>query len=165
MIKKICGTKKIYQQGFTLVELLVVISLVGILAGVTTSIINPVKQRHVAEDGVRQSNLEKYALGIEAYANANSSYPTTIAFDVGTKKPTDVELALFVARVPDDEPTPPLPYPYSHAAATATTPEAFGVYVVEASDATKCFKYLSIWGKIKECTPLTKCQGTTDVCI
>jgi prepilin-type N-terminal cleavage/methylation domain-containing protein len=147
--------------GFTLVELLVVISLLGILTGVTLSIINPKKQRQAAEDSVRQSNLEKYALGIEAYANVNAGYPVTLAFDAATKIPVDAEVANFISKVPKDEPTSPLDYTYSGSADGS----AFGVYVVKASDAAACYKYTSTWGRIKECTPLVNCPGYANVCI
>jgi len=135
-------------RGFTLIELLVVISLIGILAGVTISILNPVKQRKIAEDGVRQSNLEKYALGIEAYANADGSYPVApIAVDA-QNVPTDVEVKTFISKVPNNEPTNPLTYSYEVSADHLT----FGVSVPKASDTAGCFKYHSSWGKIKECS-------------
>jgi prepilin-type N-terminal cleavage/methylation domain-containing protein len=146
------------SYGFTLVELLIVISLVGILAGVTISVLNPVQQRRAAEDGVRQANLQKYALGIEAFANATGSYPVTVAFDPTTKVPTaPADLATFITRVPQDEPTAPLSYPYAGLADGS----AFGVYVVKASDAALCYRYVSAAGKIKEC-PLAQCGGVLD---
>lgn len=147
------------SAGFTLVELLIVISLIGILTGVTLSIINPKKQRQVAEDGVRQSNLQKYASGIEAYANANGNYPTTIAFDASTKIPTDIEVATFISKIPKDEPTIGVVYPYWVAADNAS----FGVYVYKTGSTTTCYKYRSTWGKIKECSG-ANCTGANDDC-
>ena len=140
------------RRGFTLVELLVVISLVGILAGVMISIINPVKQRKIAEDGVRTSNLQKLALGIESYANANGNYPEKISVDTNNV-PEDPEIAVFISRVPNDEPTKPLSYVYE-----STDGTSFGVAVPMASDSTKCFKYHSSWGKIKHCL-IETCGG------
>jgi len=142
--------------GFTLVELLVVISLIGILAGVTVSIINPIKQRRAAEDGVRQSNLQKYALGIEAYANANGEYPATIEVNENNV-PTDEEVKLFVSKVPNDEPTDGLDYTYK----SSDSGVSFGVSVPMISDDTKCLKYTSSWGKIKECVVADCGEDTT----
>jgi prepilin-type N-terminal cleavage/methylation domain-containing protein len=142
------------RGGFTLVELLIVISLIGILASVSLSILNPKKQRNVAEDGVRQSNLEKYALGIEAYANANGEYPVDTT---GDGVPDGADVATFISRIPNGEPTAGTTYPYTVAADKAS----FGAYVTKASDTTSCFKYLSVWGKMKVC-PTAFCSGLTD---
>jgi len=152
--------RRFYSQGltkgFTLVELLVVISLIGILAGVTISIINPKKQRQVAEDGIRQANLQKYALGIEAYGTANGSYPTDAN---GDGEPEGADLATFISKIPKDEPTVGVTYPYT----VVADPPSFGVFVVKASDSNACFKYRSTWGRIRECVS-PNCVGDTDAC-
>ena len=160
-MKKIVSNNK---HGFTLVELLIVISLVGILTGVTLSILNPKKQRRVAEDGVRQSNLQKYALGIEAYANSTAKYPTAIVFDATTKIPTSpVDLATFVSKVPEDEPTLGTHYIYDFVAAAGVVPEYFAVIVYKTDSATSCYKYHSTWGKIRECSG-ANCTGANNGC-
>lgn len=146
------NVSKHHQQGFTLVELLVVISLVGILAGVTISIINPVKQRKVAEDGVKQSNLQKFALGIEAYGNANSSYPSSITFDVNNVPTVPPDLVNFLSRRPNGEPTGSS-YNYYYNAVSGN----FAITVTKSdTTSSQCFKYRSAWGKIKTC-PDTSC--------
>jgi prepilin-type N-terminal cleavage/methylation domain-containing protein len=165
-MKKPSATKH-HQQGFTLVELLVVISLVGILAGVTISIINPVKQRKVAEDGVKQSNLQKFALGIEAYGNANSKYPIGPLDTTGgpgntpDNVPDEVELTNFVVKIPNGEPTSTAIYNYYISA------DSFAITVTKSDTTTsECFKYRSAWGKIKMC-PNTSCldESTVAGCI
>lgn len=152
-------SRNIYSKswGFTLVELLVVISLIGILAGVTISIINPVKQRKVAEDGVKQSNLNKYALGIEAYGNASSSYPATITF-VNNVPTVPADLVNFLSRRPNDEPTAGTTYDYFYDASGG----AFSITVMKSEVPTECFKYHSDWGKIQSCT--TNCNNGTTGC-
>ena len=130
------------KNGFTLVELLVVVSLTGILAGVMISIINPVKQRKIAQDGVKMANLQKLALGIEAFGNANSKYPASLA---------DPDLPNFVARVPDGEPAGAV---YSY---FSTAGDNFAVVVTKSEDTASCFKYRAAWGKIKTCPVSTSC--------
>ncbi len=152
-------TYKSCSKGFTLVELLVVISLVSILASVTISILNPVRQRNIAEDGVRQSNLQKYALGVEAYANANGKYPTLIEFN-SYKEPTNpADLSIFISKIPDKEPTDTAIYKYEG----NSDGDKFGIAVPLASDSTKCYKYHSAVGKIRECVVSTGC--TTNLVI
>ena len=53
---------KLSQQGFTLVELLIVIVIIGILAGVVIGVLNPVQQQNRARDSVARAQLDKMAL-------------------------------------------------------------------------------------------------------
>src|SRR3989344_1652768 len=48
--------------GFTLVELLIVIVIIGILAGVVIGVLNPVQQQNRARDSVARAQLDKMAL-------------------------------------------------------------------------------------------------------
>lgn len=135
-------------------ELLVVISIIGILAGVTISILNPVKQRKVAEDGVKKSNLQKYAIGMEAYASANNGYPSAVSIDAGNVPTAPTDLVNFLAKVPNGEP-PSSTYNYYYDASASQ----FSVVVAKSEDTNYCFKYRSNWGKIKTC-PIADCQET-----
>jgi len=146
------------RGGFTLVELLVVVSLVGILAGVMISIINPVKQRKIAEDGVKMANLQKYALGIEAYGNANGAYPATISLDSNNVPTSPADLVNFVSRVPNGEPAGAT-YSYFYTASTGN----FSVVVYKSENTAHCFKYRSAWGKIKACPVSTSCGSEASV--
>lgn len=70
MIKKL-------NIGFTLVELLVVISIIGILAIAVMTAINPSTQLAKARDARRKSDLNQYRTALENYAiKTNGLYPS-----------------------------------------------------------------------------------------
>lgn len=55
-------------SGFTLVEILVVLAIVGILAGIVVVAINPAKQFRSANDAKRKTDLNKIANAVFQYA-------------------------------------------------------------------------------------------------
>lgn len=54
------------SQGFTLVELLIVIVIIGILAGVVIGVLNPIQQQNRARDASTRSQLDKLALSTKS---------------------------------------------------------------------------------------------------
>ncbi|KKS07182.1 MAG: general secretion pathway protein G [candidate division WWE3 bacterium GW2011_GWE1_41_27] len=66
---------KEHKKGFTIVELLIVVSVIGILSGVTLSVINPAKLQARARDSQRISDLKKIQTALEAYFSDFRSYP------------------------------------------------------------------------------------------
>lgn len=69
------------QRGFTLIELIVVISIIGILASVLVA--NFMQVREKTRDGVRKSDLEQIRLALETYRIDVGSYPVALYSDTG----------------------------------------------------------------------------------
>jgi prepilin-type N-terminal cleavage/methylation domain-containing protein len=65
------------NKGFTLVELLVVISIIGILASVVLVSLNSARGK--ARDARRISDLHQLSLALENYYDSNANYPATLA--------------------------------------------------------------------------------------
>ncbi|MDB5186864.1 MAG: Type secretion system protein [Candidatus Saccharibacteria bacterium] len=63
------------QKGFTIVELLIVIVVIGILAAITIVAFNGVQDR--SNDARRQSDIKNVHTIVEKYAADNGSYPST----------------------------------------------------------------------------------------
>jgi prepilin-type N-terminal cleavage/methylation domain-containing protein len=67
--------KKQLQKGFTIVELLIVIVVIGILAALVLNTFSGVQRR--ARDTERQTDINSLATQLEVYYNDNGKYPTT----------------------------------------------------------------------------------------
>lgn len=63
------------EKGFTLVELLIVIAVLGVLAGVLIIAINPAAQMRKARDTKRKANVAQIQHGIELYRSDRGTYP------------------------------------------------------------------------------------------
>lgn len=63
------------QQGFTIVELLIVIVVIGILAGLVLNTFNGIQAR--ARDTERKTDVNSIHAQVEAYHADNGYYPTT----------------------------------------------------------------------------------------
>lgn len=86
-----------FSKGFTLVELLIAISLIAILTGVLLAVLNPRGIQAKARDSQRISDLSKVKVALESYFSDNRGYPVTsswvyVYIDVAT--PTVVSTAL-----------------------------------------------------------------------
>lgn len=65
--------------GFTLLELLLVAALIGILAAVTLTAMNPQRRFQDARDVGRKMNIAQIANAIEVYNIVYGGYPVTLA--------------------------------------------------------------------------------------
>ncbi len=63
------------NNGFTLVELLIVVMLISILAGLLVAVINPQGIQQKARDSQRKADLKKIQAALELYFADNRTYP------------------------------------------------------------------------------------------
>lgn len=68
-------TKK--DSGFTIIELLVVILVIGVLSGVLLGVVNSSGVRAKARDSQRKADLKKVQTALELYFADNRAYPTS----------------------------------------------------------------------------------------
>jgi prepilin-type N-terminal cleavage/methylation domain-containing protein len=71
-----------FGKGFSLIELLVVISIIGILAAMSIFGLNGARQS--SRDARRKADLEQVRSGLEIYKADCNIYPTTAQLDLST---------------------------------------------------------------------------------
>ena len=67
--------KRYLSKGFTLVELLIVIALLGIIATIVISAINPIEQANRAYDAGSKADASQLLSAIQRYYASHSDYP------------------------------------------------------------------------------------------
>lgn len=72
---KFLRVKKSLSQGFTLVELLIVIALLGVIATIVITAINPIEQANRAHDAQFRADGGQLLSAIERYFTARSVFP------------------------------------------------------------------------------------------
>ncbi len=87
------------DKGFTLIELIIVITIIAILGASIISLINPFEIQKNSRDSVRVSNLNSISQALELYFAQNKSYPTNLD---STAK---IALENFNSRISWDDPT------------------------------------------------------------
>lgn len=135
------------KKGFTIIELLIVVSILGILSGITLTVIDTGKQRARAEDAVKRSNIEKLAQAIQAHCNAEAKCPA-LKTD-GSRQPNS---PTYISAWPTDDTS----YTY-----VRNGDYNFEVNVRSSLDPAKYIKYNSLVGKIEVCTTVSVYTGTT----
>jgi general secretion pathway protein G len=126
------GWKK--QTGFTIVELLIVIVVIGILAAITIVAFNGVQLR--ANDARRDTDMKQIKAALELYKTDNDAYPAVCSGDgVGcsTSSLAAVLAPTYMASVPQDPKFPSVGYSYVRGNASS-----YGIWVkYEAKPACK----------------------------
>ncbi len=67
------------QRGLTLVEILVVVAVIGTLAGVLLNLLDIPGTQAEARDASRVSDLKEIQVALELYYSDNGTYPATIS--------------------------------------------------------------------------------------
>lgn len=68
------------NSGFTLIELMIVIVIIGILSGVLIAILNPIAAQNKARDANTKASINKLALGVSSFVSATGRIPDEVEF-------------------------------------------------------------------------------------
>ena len=81
------------RNGFTLVELLIVMTIVVILVMMMVGILNPAALINKSLDAQRKKDLNRIKISLEEYFNDNNCYPSgTVLSDLNDKKKCDSDI-------------------------------------------------------------------------
>lgn len=116
------------KSGFTLIELIIVVSIIGILATSIISFLNPVEYQKVSRDSLRISNLNSISQALELYFADNKSYPTAPTGNDYTALTT--ALKIYNSRISFSDPSNCL---------ISYTPSGAGAYVLTTIKESKSF--------------------------
>lgn len=86
--------KRILARGFTLVELLIVIALLGIIAVIVIAAINPIEQSNRARDAGYKADASQLLSAIERYYTSRGDFPWVVVSATGT---SDAEYGFITA--------------------------------------------------------------------
>ena len=88
--------KKYLSQGFTLVELLIVIALLGVIATIVIAAINPIEQANRASDAGMKADASQLVSAVQRYYATHDQYPwqsVSCTTDGGTQCQTSSDAA------------------------------------------------------------------------
>jgi type II secretion system protein G len=105
---QVVNDKRQIQRAFTLIEMLVVISIIGILATLIAANLNSARSR--ARDAERKSDLKNIETALRLYYNDNNEYPVANTLPWGAK--WNVGNIVYMQMLPIDPLSPNQTYQY-----------------------------------------------------
>jgi len=101
------------KKGFTLIEILVVVTIIGLLAAVTSVTYSQISKQ--SRDAKRKTDLEQTRAAVEMYRSNNNSYPITISAGTSICDPAGCPPTgnKYLNKVPTDPKYPTYTYYYS----------------------------------------------------
>jgi prepilin-type N-terminal cleavage/methylation domain-containing protein len=137
------------QKAFTLIELLIVVSVIGILTTVLIGVISPRRAQGSARDGVRMANIEKLAQSLETYQAAEGKYPPLTEMG-STNTPTTAQITGvlddYIKNWPEASAAG-----YEYGYYLNGTGDAFVLKVKSERGTDSCIKYSSTVNKVVQC--------------
>lgn len=178
MIKKLLSRLK-SQKGFTLLELLIVISIIGILA--TLVVVNLGGARGSARDAQRMSDLKTIQTALESYFNDYGCYPapggstdcltggnwdTSAAArsnDASSWSSLEAALSRYLPQLPVDPSDPNMHYTYTNVGKSSQPVGYDLIAILETNHEASCgriiVKYSWGFNKEKSCGDVTEGDG------
>ncbi len=136
-----------HSKGVTLIELLLVVSLIGIISAVTVGVVNVSKQKEFAEEANIRSSMVKVCSAIKTYGEAEATTVPSYPDDGDNGNPLDVTAttadiaAFYLDRWPED-------FVYT----TQAPNSVFSVHVEQSASPGIYWKCTNGWNDIRECT-------------
>jgi len=154
------------SKGFTLIELMLVVLIIGILSGVMLGIINVKGIQQKSRDARRVSDMKKIQTALELYYADIRGYPSSVTWGNVSTSLTSL-VPGYLTKMPSD--------PLGAAATTTDAVECFGTttygyyYITPSCSGTGCLPGKYVLGAIMEasttaadnlCKSLNNCNGT-----
>jgi len=144
------------KNGFTIIELMIVVSLISLLSGIVLSVVNSGKQQKRAQDATNLSSLTKLASAIESYYYGEGQYPAKSTSDPNgnpLNNSANTSLNQYIKTWPGTT--------FYYITDGSSPPSKFDVYVQKLVDG-RYYKYRSSQAAVCDCSATS--VTTIDTC-